>query len=136
MLALFAAAVIAQAAPPVAINDCTVLQWQNAGTYPYWNPYFYRPLARSVPETDGIRISYVNRSNQVADRVAFIVDYRGQVDRIVDVGTFSPGAVINHTFGNFSGYAYLGPRPNVCRVAAVRFRNGAIWRSPRRQAMQ
>ena len=61
------------------------------------------------------------------------------LERIVDAGTFSPNAPINHTFADvFSGYAYLGPKPNSCTVRVVRFKDGALWRAPgvvpRRQA--
>ena len=115
-----------------AVTTCTVLQW-NEGPYPYWNRFLFHGLAAGAPTTDGIRIAYVNQASKVADRVEFLVNYRGEIERIVDVGTFSPNVTINHTFGNFSGLAYLGSRPNVCRNIAVRFRDGSIWRAPRFQ---
>jgi hypothetical protein len=115
-------------AVPVQIQQCTVLQATRFPHHPFWYPYgpWYHP---GVPVTDGIRIVYVNRGSIPANRVAFYVDYRGDRERIVDVGTFSPGATIDHTFGNFSGDAYLGPRPNVCTVHAVRFADGSAWRA-------
>jgi hypothetical protein len=119
-------AVGSQPASPVAITTCSVLAWQRGPTG-FWNPYSY-PLAGGQPITDGIRIAFVNRSARVADRVRFLVNYRGEVEHIIDAGTFSPHVTIDHTFGNFSGFAYLGPRPNVCRVVGVRFVDGTVWR--------
>jgi len=119
---------VAPAAPPIAISSCDVPQWRPAGAFPYWRPWDYPVLGGGVPVTDGITISYTNVSTLVADRVLFAVNYRGDKERIADVGTFSPGATINHTFGQFSGLAYLGSRPNGCRVAAIRFTDGTAWR--------
>ncbi len=63
------------------------------------------------------------------DRVVFVVNYRGDKEHVVDAGTFSPGVTINHQFGDFEGDAYIGAKPNSCRVAAVRFTNGTAWRA-------
>jgi hypothetical protein len=79
--------------------------------------------------TDGIRIQYINRGPQIATRVAFSVNYRGDIERIVDAGKFSPGVTIDHTFGQFEGDVWLGPRPNYCRVVAVRYVDGSVWRA-------
>jgi hypothetical protein len=86
-------------------------------------------LAADAPYTDGIRIRFTNRSPLTADRVVFRVNYRGDIERIVDIGTFSPNAPIDHTFGNFSGLAFLGPNPNECIVLAARFTNGTVFRA-------
>jgi hypothetical protein len=57
---------------------------------------------------------------------------------VVDAGTFSPGVTIDHTFADvFSGYAYIGPKPNSCTVRVVRFKDGSTWHASglgRRQA--
>jgi hypothetical protein len=71
----------------------------------------------------------VNHTTKVADRVAFAVNYRGDAERVVDTGTFSPGVTIDHQFGQFTGLAYLGTQPNSCRVAAIRFSDGTVWRA-------
>lgn len=122
---------IARAQPPspIQIQTCTILPWQRVRP-PFWNPFDLEPLPVSAPITDGIRIVYVNRGPIAADRVRFVVDYRGEVERIVDAGKFSPNVKIDHTFSNFSGQAYLGPTPNYCRVNLVRFMDGTVWRLP------
>jgi hypothetical protein len=145
--ALFASSPIpagAQGAAPVQIQSCTVNQYappNAAFRRYYWYDYgFGGPFVPAgSPYTDGITIRYVNTSSQTADRIVFGVNYRGDFERIVDAGTFSPNAPINHTFADvFSGYAYLGPKPNSCTVRVVRFKDGALWRAPgvvpRRQA--
>ncbi|MGD0473516.1 MAG: hypothetical protein ABSB70_09885 [Candidatus Velthaea sp.] len=126
----------AQGPVPVQIGTCAVLQYQPARpAYRslYWYDYgFAGPLVpNGSPFTDGIRISFTNTSAMVADRVVFGVNYRGDFERVIDAGTFSPNARIDHTFADvFSGYAYLGPRPNACSVRVVRFKDGSIWRAP------
>jgi hypothetical protein len=126
----------AQGAPPVTIKSCTVLQYSPARPgyrrY-YWYDYgFAGPLVPyGSPYTDGLSISYVNTADKVADRVVFGVNYRGDFERVIDAGTFSPNVTIDHTFADlFSGYAYLGPKPNACTVRVVRFKDGSTWHAP------
>lgn len=145
--AVTAALAIALAAPagaaPVAIERCSILRAArgNIGAFNYYPYGYYGGFGGyngfaggypgiGAPVTDGIRINYKNTSRKVADRVAFGVDYRGQRDVIVDSGTFSPGISIDHTFGEFSGLAYLGNRPNSCRVLSIRYKDGTIFRAP------
>jgi hypothetical protein len=110
---------------PISIQSCTVLQAQRV--HRYWYP-FGPALPVGAPYADGIRIVYMNVAPTAANRVAFMVNYRGDMQRIIDAGTFSPNVKIDHTFGNFSGDAYLGPRPNACTARAVRFVDGSVWR--------
>jgi hypothetical protein len=117
----------AQSAPPIAVQSCSIMQAvRSPRPWGFWYPW---PRAGYAPYTDGLDISYVNTTNQPIDRVLFVVNYRGDKERIVDVGTFSPNATINHQFGDFIGDAYIGSKPNSCRVAAVRFTNGNVWRA-------
>jgi hypothetical protein len=113
---------------PVEIDKCEVLEYLPVHHHPYWYPFGPR-IVVGTPVTDGIEIKYVNRAPLTADRVVFLVNYRGEVERVVDVGKFSPGAPIDHTFGQFSGLVYLGPTPNVCRVLAMRFVDGTFIRA-------
>jgi hypothetical protein len=133
-LALAAAPFAASAqTPPIAITDCSVLQYQPNMARPFWYPWPARQFegARQFGGiyTDGLDITYVNKTHKPASRVAFVVDYRGDVEHVVDTGTFSPGVSINHSFGQFTGLAFLGTHPNGCRVAAVRFADGTVWRA-------
>jgi hypothetical protein len=112
---------------PIHVSSCTVLQAVRAPRPFFWYPWAVSPNA---PWTDGLKISYVNTSHLTADRVLFLVNYRGDKERVIDAGTFSPNVTINHEFGQFTGDAYLGPRPNTCRVGVVRFSNGTVWQMP------
>jgi len=112
---------------PIAITTCSVLQYQGYDNRQFWYPW---PAQRySSIYTDGLEIAYVNKSSLPASRVVFSVNYRGDIEHVIDAGTFSPGVSIDHTFGQFTGLAFLGQRPNSCRVAAVRFTNGTAWRA-------
>jgi hypothetical protein len=117
----------AQGRPPIGITDCTLLQYAPEAQHPFWRPFGPYPIESYY--ADGIRIVYVNHGPLAATRVAFVVNYRGDVQRIIDVGTFSVNVTINHTFGNFTGDAWLGPRPNSCRAVAVRFADNSAWRA-------
>lgn len=118
---------VARPAPvPLQIQSCTILQNHPIPHRPFWHPFGPYPYAASY--TDGVEIRYVNRAAQTATRVAFVVNYRGDVERIIDAGTFSPGVTIDHTFGQFTGDVWLGAKPNVCRVAAVRYADGSVRR--------
>ncbi len=126
----------AQTGAPIQIKSCTVNQYappQPAFRRYYWYDYGYAGpnVPYGSPYTDGIRISFVNTGSKTADRVVFGVDYRGDFERVIDAGTFSPTVTIDHTFGDvFSGYAYIGPKPNSCVVRVVRFQDGSVWRAP------
>ena len=122
------ATVAAQAqAAPIRITSCTILRAQPTHQR-FWYPY--GPIiAVGAPVADGVRIRYVNTAPIAADRIVFLVNYRGDVQRVIDVGTFSPNAPIDHAFGNFSGDAFLGVNPNSCVTRAVRFVNRTVWRA-------
>jgi hypothetical protein len=126
LLAWTATSTAALAQPsPIAIQSCTVLQAERV--HRFWYP-FGPEVPVGAPYADGIRIVYVNIAPIAANRVAFFVNYRGDMQRIIDAGIFSPNVKIDHTFGNFSGDAYLGPQPNTCTARAVRFVDGSVWR--------
>jgi hypothetical protein len=117
----------AQSTSPIAIQSCTVNQAVRAPRpWGFWYPF---PRAPYAPYTDGLSISYVNVAKKPIDRVLFLVDYRGDKERVVDVGNFTPNVTISHQFGDFVGDAYIGAKPNYCRVAAVRFSDGSVWRA-------
>jgi hypothetical protein len=120
-------AVPAPAQPlPIVITSCTMLQAPPSTTR-FWYP-FGPTLEINAPVVDGVRIVYTNKGPVAANRVAFFVDYRGDKQRVIDAGTFAPNVAIDHTFGAFSGDAYLGPKPDACTAVAVRYADGTTWR--------
>jgi hypothetical protein len=80
--------------------------------------------------TSGVEITFRNRTQRVARRVVFAMDYRGVERDVVDVGKFSPHATIDHYFDSFSGLSYLGAQPNACAVKSVTYADGTLWRNP------
>ena len=76
--------------------------------------------------TNGINVVYTNNHASPATQVNFLIGYRGHRYVLVDRGTFSQGAQINHNLTNdLVGYAWSGPAPNRCTVQRVYLANGA-----------
>jgi hypothetical protein len=115
--------------PPIALDRCAVTT--------NWSYLNVRANQRWVT-TSGLNIAFHNRSSQTATAVRFLVNYRGDVETIDDVGSFASGVNINHKYPQFVDFAYLGTRPNFCRVVSVKFADGTTWTAPvgRRQAVQ
>jgi hypothetical protein len=93
---------------PIQVDSCTV--------------------GRSGYATRGLDIVYHNTRRVAADKVTFNVDYRGINRTIVDAGTFSQYASINHGFDVFDGFGYEGAVLNRCNVTYVHFVDGETWR--------
>ena len=70
-----------------------------------------------------VRIAFVNRSSRTIRDVTFGIDSRGGNRTIGDVGQFSSGVLIQHTFGPF-GDVDDDAR---CDVASVTFDDGTLW---------
>jgi hypothetical protein len=76
--------------------------------------------------TNGINVVYTNNHASPATQVNFLIGYRGHRYILVDHGTFTQGAQINHNITNdLVGYAWSGPAPNRCTVQRVYLANGA-----------
>jgi hypothetical protein len=93
---------------PIQVDSCTV--------------------GRDGNTTRGLDIVYHNTRRVAADKVIFNVDYRGVNRTIVDAGTFSQYASINHGFDVFDGFGYEGAVLNRCDVTYVHFVDGEVWR--------
>jgi hypothetical protein len=75
--------------------------------------------------TNGINVVYASTHPSPATEVDFLVGYRGHHYILVDRGTFSEGAQINHNLTNaLVGYAWSGSTPNRCTVNRVSLANG------------
>jgi len=107
---------------PVAIDSCALT------TNEYF-PVFGRATMRWVT-TSGLRIGFHNRASKPVAKVRFVVDYRGDVEAINDVGSFAPSVNIVHNYTRFLDFAYLGTRPNVCVVVFVQYADGTTWQRP------
>lgn len=78
-------------------------------------------------QTNGINVVYSNTHPSPATEVDFLVGYHGHKYVLVDRGTFSQGAQINHNLTNaLVGYAWQGPQPHLCTVQRVLLANGRV----------
>ena len=124
LLMLHGARAAAQApAPPVTVNSCG----------PVLNKSQNLSLTDILAsQSAGIAIEFVNDSPKTANLINFAVDSNGTQFVIRDVGTFSSGVSIKHTYRNGAGQAFILPAfiaPNVaCSVSSVRFTDGSTWR--------
>ncbi len=115
--------------PPITVRTCEITQNSVSRAYHPWYGWRYSGSFRP-PSTSGLRIAFVNRTNTPATEVGFQVAYRGDIEYVHDVGTFSPDITIDHTYSEFIDYAFLGSRPNSCRAVFARFADGSVWRAP------
>jgi hypothetical protein len=76
-------------------------------------------------QTNGINVVYYNTHDSPATEVDFLVGYHGHKYVLIDRGTFSQGAQINHNLTNaLVGYTWQGPKPHICTVQRVMLANG------------
>jgi hypothetical protein len=76
-------------------------------------------------QTNGINVVYYNTHDSPATEVDFLVNYMGRRYILIDKGTFSRGAQINHNLNNaLTGQPWNDPNPKLCRVERVYLANG------------
>ncbi len=78
-------------------------------------------------QTNGINVVYYNTHPSPATEVDFLVRYHKHQFVLIDRGTFSQGAQINHNLTNaLVGYPWYGPNPGMCTVQRVILANGKV----------
>ena len=78
--------------------------------------------------TNGINVVYYNTHDSPATEVEFLVNYHGRRFILIDRGTFSRGAQINHNLANsLTGQPWDSPRPKLCQVERVYLMNGRAF---------
>ncbi len=107
----------AQAAAPILIKSCTVNK--------------PKPLSH---QASGTHIVYVNLGKKTAASVTFLVGYRNAqshyLRRVEDVGSFAPGATIDHTLSLYNDVTYSGAQTSQCAAIEVKWAGGTIWMAP------
>lgn len=107
----------AQAAAPILIKSCTVVK--------------PKPMSHMA---NGTNIVYVILGHKTAASVTFAVGYRNAsmhyLRRVTDVGTFSPGATINHTLSLYNDVTYAGAQTSTCVPVEVKWAGGTVWIAP------
>jgi hypothetical protein len=77
--------------------------------------------------TGGVWVKYTNTRAVPATRIDFLVKYNGVQTVMVDKGSFTQYAQIQHSLQNaLIGQAWIGPTPTSCRVYHVYWANGNV----------
>jgi len=104
----------------------------------YWNdPYGYRyrqyPLSAMTSTTGAqLAIHYVNVTPAPIKQIDFGLVAKGiLVAEVRDVGTFSHGAEIKHTFGLNPNVFPISTGLPECVPLRVTYANGTVWHNPR-----
>ncbi|HTZ54337.1 MAG TPA: hypothetical protein VMB20_04690 [Candidatus Acidoferrum sp.] len=115
LIAVFALSVgaIAQTRPPITVQQCFVTVPKHMST-----------------KASGTQITYTNTGHQMASKVTFAVSYKNSggnyLRRVSDVGSFAPGATIDHHFDLYNDVTFGGKTAH-CSVVSVTFANGHVW---------
>ena len=78
--------------------------------------------------TNGINVVYYNTHPSPATEVDFLVRYHHHRYILIDRGTFTQGAQINHNLRNaLVGMPWWGPTPGLCTVQRLYLANGRVF---------
>ncbi len=149
MLALSPERAAAQTSAPVKVNKClpmgpkTTVHYSGytpayypAGPYYWRDPYGYRyrqyPVSASAHTSNPtLDIDYVNVTQSALAQIEFGLVAKGVlVAEVRDVGTFSPGAEIKHSFGLSPNVFPLGTGLSQCVPLHATYKNGTTWENP------
>jgi hypothetical protein len=115
--ATVAASLPAQAAAPILIKSCTIVK--------------PKPLSHMA---GGTHIVYVNLGKKTASEITFVVGYRNAsshyMRRVQDVGSFAPGATIDHVLSLYNDVTYAGAQTSSCVPVQVKWAGGTVWIAP------
>jgi hypothetical protein len=78
-------------------------------------------LSDSAPTTVGgysVRVHFSDSTSDPVSRVTFTLD---DGTKVIDIGTFSPGVIVDHVF------RLAGSDATTCAVTSVTFADGDIW---------
>jgi hypothetical protein len=107
----------AQAAAPILIKSCTIAK--------------PKPLSHMA---NGTHIVYVILGHKTAGSITFLVGYRNAsmhyLRRVTDVGSFAPGATIDHTLSLYNDVTYAGAQTSQCVPVEVKWAGGTVWIAP------
>ncbi len=99
------------------------------------NPVSVQQCFVTVPKhmssrASGTQIVYTVNARQPATKVVFVVSYRNSsqnyIRRVADVGSFAPGATIDHHFDLYNDVTFGGKAAR-CTAVSVTFANGHVW---------
>jgi len=100
------------------------------------NPIMVQQCFITVPKhmshrASGTQIMYVNQGHMPATKIVFAVGYRNAdghfLRRVTDIGSFAPGATVDHHFDLYNDVTYGGKTTTTCQAISVTFANGHVW---------
>jgi len=133
--------------PPVHVSNCN----PQLNAAPIYGPAFYPPSPWYWRDVYGFRyyqppivnatatlgIDYTNTTDAVMKQIEFGLVVNGRlVAEVRDVGTFSPGAEIKHSFGlNPNVFPIQTALPH-CVPLRIDFADGTVWKNPHLPALR
>ena len=78
--------------------------------------------------TNGVNVVYYNTRRAPLGEVDFLVKYHGSSAVLIDRGTFTQNAQVNHNITNaLVSYPWVGPTPKLCTVQRIVLENGQVY---------
>jgi hypothetical protein len=129
--------------PQRTVGSAVVYGGYGPAYYPagpfYWrDPYGFRYAQPAIVSDNGtLYLDYVNVAHDVMKTIDFGLVANGRlVAEVRDVGTFSPGAEIKHSFGLSPNVFPLQTGLPRCVPLHIVYADGSTWRNPRLPALQ
>lgn len=102
----------------------------------YGRTYYQYPVSTTTANPQ-LAIDYVNVEQKPMKSIEFGLVARGTlVAEVRDVGTFSPGVEIKHTFGLDPNVFPIGTGLARCVPLRVTYQDGTKWKNPRLPALR
>jgi hypothetical protein len=103
----------------------------------YGRTYYQYPISTTAAANPQLAIDYVNVEQKTMKSIEFGLVARGTlVAEVRDVGTFSPGVEIKHTFGLDPNVFPIGTGLARCVPLRVTYEDGTKWKNPRLPALR
>jgi hypothetical protein len=107
--------------------------WQDV----YGRTYYQYPLSTTATANPQLAVDYVNVESKPIKSIEFGLVARGTlVAEVRDVGTFSPGIEIKHTFGLDPNVFPLSTGLSRCVPLRVTYEDGTKWKNPHLPALR
>lgn len=115
----------------IHVQTCSAHKGRSAYTDTYTDSEG-KVRTRHIAEEDSyLKIYYRNTASGVAREIDFGLVARDElVDKVKDVGTFSPGVLIRHKFKVSRDIFPLRTALPYCAVLSVKYDDGHEWRNP------
>ncbi len=115
----------------IHVQTCSAHKGRPAYTETYTDSEGKTRTRRVDEEDSYLKIYYRNTASVAAREVDFGLVARDKlVDKVKDVGTFSPGILIEHKFKVSREIFPLRTALPYCAVLRVRYEDGRVWNNP------